>query len=227
MSDCDDQLAKILARLDSSNRKSEKGTRWAVVAAFIAALGSLIAAVGSFFGSWMVAKATLESTDKDNVSEQAAFVATQRRDSYATLGHTVREHIRSLQLARDSLERNELPDPPVSIRNGEAYRETREVAVDTELVGDDTAGQMARCIVAGFDHIGLDLRRIEDEVRKGAASASMLDDAKTSLRELQQYESTFIEYGAEHLFPDSATNRPRAGGTDPACSWELRDFREP
>jgi hypothetical protein len=220
MTNKDDQLTQILARVYSIEKKSESSTRWTVFVGFLTGVFALV-------GSWWIAQATLKSSDRDNASEQSAFVAAQRRDSYATLGHTVRKHIRSLQLASDTLQGEHIPDPPVSVRNGEAYRETREVAVDTELVGDDKAGKMARCMVAGFDEIGLNLRLIEDELRAGSASAGRLDNAKASLKALQEYETDFIEYGAEHLFPDEDTTSPRTGGTDPACLWKTRDLLEP
>jgi len=221
----DDKLTDILARLYtiekrtySIEKKSDSTTRWTVVVAVLTGVFALV-------GSWWIAQATLKSTDRDNASEQAAFVAAQRRDSYATLGHTVRKHVRSLQLARDTLEGKKIPDPPVSDRNGAAYRETREVAVDTELVGDDKAGQMARCMVAGFDEIGLYLRHIEDALRSGV-SPTGLGDAKKALKLLQEYETDFIEYGAQHLYSDAAATSPRAGGTDPDCEWETRDLLE-
>lgn len=228
MSTNSEESAKILARLDSIERSSNAPAWAAVAVAFVAAIGSivtgLVLADRTVESSRQQADATRSSTEATVAGERAAFVASQRRDSYATLGRTVRDQIRILQLARNRLADEGLPGNarPVNAVVGTAYRTTRGVAVDTELVGDDMAGQMARCLVAGFLDIGKDLEALRAEAVAGVASTDGLESAQNELLEMQEYEVRFIRYGADNLFPDEATV-PHAGGKDPDCRWPRQD----
>lgn len=226
----DDELRQIIERIDALDARR---TFWGHVSNVgVPLLVAAVALIGALVGSWLSAQATVRSSDRQAestresneqniVSQRDSFVAAQRRDSYATLGRTVRENLRSLQLARGDLALGRVPGPPrtVSFRVGTAYRTTRSAAVDTELVGDNRAGQMARCLVSGFVQIGEDMEYLKQEVGAGRVPTAALDEARRSMDELQQYEFSFIQYGRAHLFPSATEADEPPGGRDPDCPW--------